>query len=72
MSVENEQPFPGSPTGTLTIVVVGPAVLEAKGADGSWVAVPDGAQTDTVFSVNAPFGSIFRLTGMSGPAAVFG
>lgn len=72
MAVINEQPFPGSPTGVLTFVVTGAATLEAKGADGSWVAVPDGAVADTVFSINAPFGSAFRFSGMTGTVAVFG
>jgi len=72
MSVTNEEAFPGALKGVITAVITGAATLEAKGADGSWVAVPDGAVTDTVFSFHAPFGSIFRFTGMTGTAAIFG
>lgn len=71
MSVENEAPFGGGSDGLITAVVTGSATLQAKGANGVWVNVPDGAVSDTVFSFHAPPGSIWRFTGMTGTAAVF-
>jgi hypothetical protein len=71
MSVENEQPFPGGARGVITAVVVGDATLQAKGADGSWVNVPDGNVGDTVYSFFAPTGSVWRFTGMTGSVEIF-
>lgn len=71
MAVLNEVPFPGGSRGIITAVVTGAATLQAKSAADTWVAVPDGAVTDTVFSFRAPAGSIFRFTGMTGTVALF-
>lgn len=71
MQVVEDEEFSGSDTGFVTAVVTGDATLQARSAAATWVAVPDGAVSDTVFTFHAPVGSVWRFTSMTGTVMLF-
>ena len=70
--VENNVEFSGAKESQMVVVVTGSATLQAKAANGTWVNVPDGALTDTVQCIVAPFDAIFRFTSVTGTVVVYG
>jgi hypothetical protein len=71
MVVVEDEVFSGSDTGFVTAVITGDATLEARSAAGTWIEVPDGAVTDTVFTFHAPVGSVWRFTSVTGTVMLF-
>ena len=74
MEVITNQEFSGvAKSGSVINAVIagGPATLQTKAADESWVAVPDGVGTDTAFSFYAPVNAVFRFTFGAGTVEVY-
>lgn len=70
MNVTNNQAFTGGGkgNGVATVVLTNGGQLQAQGADGTWVDVPDGS--GTVFSFYIEPGISYRLTGITGSEKV--
>lgn len=74
MNVTSNQEFTGvAKAGSMINAVIagGPATLQEKAADGTWIDVPDGAGTSTAFTFYAPVQAIFRFNFSSGSVAIY-